>query len=153
MDANIVESAERQQQFYEGCESRARLEVGQQVLLENPSKGKLDPRWTGPWIVIALRGPSTVLLKMGITERAVHINHVCPLLTDEFKNQTEPVAADWTPPLFNHEAEPEATTSESSSVLQEGSTEGQASSPVVPVAAPSQVNPLKEQSWLLAEDE
>jgi len=70
-------------------------------------------QWTGPWIVRALRGPS-VLLKMGITERAVHINRVCPLLTDEFKNQSEPVAADWTP-LFNHEAEREATTSESSS--------------------------------------
>ena len=44
VDANIVESAERQQQFYEGCESCARLEVGQQVLLGNPTKGKLDPR-------------------------------------------------------------------------------------------------------------
>ena len=90
---------------------------------------------------------------MGITEHPVHINRVCPLLTDEFENHTEPVEADWTPPLFNHEAEPEATTSESSSELQEGPTEGQASSPVVPVAAPTQVKPLKEQSWLLAEDE
>ena len=78
---------------------------------------------------------------MGITERAVHINRVRPLLTDKFKNHTEPVTADWTPPLFNHEAEPEAITSESSSELQEGPTEGQASSPVVPEAAPSHVNP------------
>lgn len=75
VDANIVESAERQQQFYKSCESRARLEV----LLGNPTKGKLDSQWTGPWIVRALRGPSTVLLKMGITERTVHINRVCPL--------------------------------------------------------------------------
>ena len=43
VDANIVESAERQQQFYEGCESHARLEVGQQVLLDNPTNRKLDP--------------------------------------------------------------------------------------------------------------
>jgi len=42
-----------------------------------------------------------------------------------------------TPPGINHEAEPEATTSESSPELQEGPTEGQASSLVVPEAAQS----------------
>ena len=132
VEANIVESAERQQQSYEGCESRATLEVGQQVLLDNPTKGKLDPRWTGPWTVRALRGPSTVQLRMGTMERAVHINRVRPLLTDSSEDRTEPVAAD---------CEPDNPTMETASEFQGCSAEAQASSPAIPEAAQPQATP------------
>ena len=47
VDANLVESTERQKKFYSGSFS-ANVHVGQQVLLNNPAAGKLDPCWTGP---------------------------------------------------------------------------------------------------------
>ena len=101
VDANLVESADQQRRSYHGSEWNVKIRVGQQVLLNNPTKGKLDPRWTGPWIVTALQGSTTVLLKMGSTERAVHINRVRPLLTEEGVDHR--VLPDWSPPLFHHE--------------------------------------------------
>ena len=101
VDANIVESAERQRQSYRGSETRVKLRSGQQVLLNNPTKGKLDPRWTGPWTISDLKGPSTVLLRMGTTKCAVHINRVRPFLAEESGEQQ--VSTDWTPPLFHQE--------------------------------------------------
>lgn len=101
VDANLVEAADRQQRYYQGCESNTKLSVGQQVLLNNPTRGKLDPRWTGPWTITALKGPSTIVLKLGSTERAVHINRVRPLLAEDTAGS--PVLTDWSPPLFSHE--------------------------------------------------
>ena len=75
--------------------------VGQQVLLNNPTKGKLDLRWTGPWIVTALKGPSTISLRIGSTERAVHVNQLHPLLTEEGVDHG--MLAGWSPPMFHHE--------------------------------------------------
>ena len=40
-----MEAATRQQQNY-GFNEQVSLQVGQEVLLDNPTKGKLDPRWT-----------------------------------------------------------------------------------------------------------
>ena len=96
-----VESAYRQGRAGQDREKSSRLLVGQKVLLNNPTRGKLDPRWTGPWTVSGLRGPTTVLLRLGSTDHAVHMNRVRPLLTEESKNQ-EP-RAEWSPPLFHHE--------------------------------------------------
>ena len=42
MEANTVEAADRQQQNYHSREP-TKLQVGQEVLLDNPTKGKLDP--------------------------------------------------------------------------------------------------------------
>ena len=42
-----------------------------------------------------------MLLRLGSTNRAVHMNRVRSLLTEESKNQ-EP-QAEWSPPLFHHE--------------------------------------------------
>ena len=47
VEANVVESADRQQQNYHSGKS-LKLRVGQEVLPDNPTKGKLDPHWTGP---------------------------------------------------------------------------------------------------------
>ena len=62
---------------------------------------KLDPRWTGPWKVVEMKGFSTVALRMGAAERRVHINRVRPLLTKDTQNPV--VGQDWTPPLFTYE--------------------------------------------------
>lgn len=101
VDANLVESAEQQQRSYNGSESNIEIQVGQQVLLNNLTRGKLDPQWTGPWNVTAHKGPSTIWLKMRSTERAVHINRVRPLLTEEGADHR--VLTDWSPTLFCHE--------------------------------------------------
>ena len=50
VDANIVQSAGRQQHFHTSAKP-PHLRQGQRVLLNNPTKGKLDPRWTDPWVV------------------------------------------------------------------------------------------------------
>ncbi len=104
VDANIVEAAEQQCRYYRHGEAPQSLRVGEQVLLNNPTKGKLDPRWTGPWSVTGLKGPSSVSLKLGASERTVHINRVRPLLSEEDEAH-EPVTA-WFPPLFDHETAP-----------------------------------------------
>ena len=56
-------------------------------------------------MVTELKGPSTVLLRIGTSVRTVHINRVRPPLLTEVKDQTE--STNWTPPpLFNHEEDP-----------------------------------------------
>ena len=56
------------------------LYIGQHVLLSNPSCGKLDPRWSGPWTVTELKDPTSVTIKMGRSEKTVHTNRLNPLL-------------------------------------------------------------------------
>ena len=89
IEANIVESAEHQQLSHYNSVAGEKLKVGQEILLNNVTKGKLDPRWTG-------QGSSTVLLRISTMVRAVHINHVRPFLT-EVTDQTE--STNWTPPI------------------------------------------------------
>ena len=101
VDANSIEAANEQKHSYRSSDVHSQFSQGQQVLLSNEVAGKLDPRWTGPWTVIEMKGPTTVVLRMGTAERIVHINRVSPLLMKDTQN---PVAEqDWTPPLFIHE--------------------------------------------------
>ena len=79
VEANVVEAADRQQREYGGSEGK-QLCTGQHVLLSNPSCGKLDPQWTGPWTVTELKGPTNVTIKMVTSERIVHTNRLRPLL-------------------------------------------------------------------------
>ena len=66
-----------------------------------------------------------MLLRIGTTVRAVHINRVRPLLT-EVKDQTE--STNWTPPLFNHEEDPMRPTSEELLEVQDDSLSIEAAS-------------------------
>ena len=100
MDTNSVRSAEMQQKSYKSSDNHTQLSPGQQVLLSNAVAGKLDPRWTGPWTVVEMMGPSIVALRMGTAERKVHINRVRPLLMKDAENPV--VRQDWTPPLFSY---------------------------------------------------
>ena len=51
VEANIVDSACCQQKKYHSGEPTI-LIAGQKVLVDDPTRGKLDPRWTGPWTVV-----------------------------------------------------------------------------------------------------
>ena len=97
VESNIVDSACRLQKTYRSGESIT-LSAGQKVLVDNPTRGKLDAHWTGPWTVIQQDGTS-VKIKMGAKEQVVHVNRVRPLLQ---KDTSEPGFQNWTPPLFQH---------------------------------------------------
>ena len=101
MEANIVESADRQQQNYHIREPQ-KLRVGQEVLLDNPTKEKLDPRWTGSWQVKEVKGPLNVRIIMDDKERLVHVNGVRPLLRAEQTTDGSIISERWSPPLFQH---------------------------------------------------
>ena len=75
------------------------LMAGQRVLVDNPTRGKLDAHWTGPWTVIQQDGTS-VRIRMGTKEQVVHVNRVCPLLQKDTSVSEGP--GNWTPPLFQH---------------------------------------------------
>ena len=68
-----------QTQNHQGKEP-VKLQVGQEVLLDNPTKRKLDPCWTGPQKVTELTGPLNVKIVMNDKQRVVHVNRVRPFL-------------------------------------------------------------------------
>ena len=96
--------------FRHRCGVGVKLRLKQEGLLKNATQGKLDPQWTGPYIVTGFKGLSTVLLRIGITVRRVYINVVCPLLTEEQRDQTE--STNWTSTLLHHETGPMGLTPE-----------------------------------------
>ena len=51
-----MESAEHQQLSRHNSVAGKKLKVGQEILLNNVTKGKLDPQWTGPYVVTELKG-------------------------------------------------------------------------------------------------
>ena len=55
VDANIVKSSDRQQHYYKSS-NPPHLKQGQKVLLSNATRGKLDPQWTDPWVVLECHG-------------------------------------------------------------------------------------------------
>jgi len=63
VDANIVRSAGQQQQYYKSSRP-PQLREGQKILLSNTMRGKLDPRWTGPWVVQNYHNPTTLRIKI-----------------------------------------------------------------------------------------
>ena len=81
VDASLVESASKQEHFYNSSQL-PQFKKGQKVLLNNPTKGKLDPRWTGPWVV-QHQNNTTLRIKKGSRDQTVHVNRVRPLLERE----------------------------------------------------------------------
>ena len=101
VDANMVQSSSQQQRSYRSSEHPTPLKCGQQVLLENPRAGKLDPRWSGPWIVKRMKGSTSMLLSKGASEQLVHVNRVRPLLIEDSEDSVVPDR--WSPPFFHYE--------------------------------------------------
>ena len=97
VESSIVDSAYRLQKTYRSSESIT-LSAGQKVLVDNPTRGKLDAHWTGLWTVIQ-QDSTSVKIKMGAKEQVVHVNLIRPLLQ---KDTSEPRFQNWTPPLFEH---------------------------------------------------
>ena len=91
MEAIIVEATCKQAKYYNNQEP-VKLSVGQQVLLDDPTKRKLDPRWTGPWEVKEFKEPSTVKIRKGTSTHVVHVNRTRPLLRGEVDDTSVPKA-------------------------------------------------------------
>ena len=89
----MVKSSEQQQHYYKSSSSL-------KVLLSNATKGKLDPRWTGPCVVQKCHGPTTLGIKKDNKEQVVHINHVRPFLEEDMDTLPSP---NWSPPLFQND--------------------------------------------------
>ena len=98
VDANITESAARQLNSYHSGTVTTLVE-GQKVLVNNPTRHKLDAQWTGPWIVLKTIDATSVKVKMGTREQIVHINRIRPLLQED---SSVTGSQGWTPPLFTH---------------------------------------------------
>ena len=98
VEANIIESAAQQQKSYHSGEE-IRLAEGQKVLVSNPTRGKLDARWTGPWTVLKQIDATCVKVKMGSREQVIHMNRIRPLL---MKDTSTTETLTWEPPLFTH---------------------------------------------------
>ena len=97
VDANIIESAIRQKNpYHSGTGTTASLVEG---LVNNPTRNKLEPHWTGPWIVQKIVDITGVRVKMGTREQVVHINRIRPLLQEDSSAKEGQF---WSPPLFTH---------------------------------------------------
>ena len=103
VDANMVKSSEQQQHYYKSS-SCPQLKEGQKVLLSNATKGKLDPRWTGPWVMQKHHGPTKLKIKKDNKEQMVHIHRVRPFLEEDV--DTFP-SSNWIPPLFQSDSHDE----------------------------------------------
>ena len=76
-------------------------------MLSNPSCGKLDLRWTGPWTVTELKGPTSVTTDK---DENVRMNCDTNRLTLLLEPPSEPlrVFVDWCPLLFEHQEDNES---------------------------------------------
>ena len=92
-------SSGQQQQHYRSS-NPPQLKKGQKVLLSNATRGKLDPRWMGPWIVQKYHGSTTVRIKKGKREQVVHTNRIRPFLEEDVDTQQ---SSTWSPPLFQND--------------------------------------------------
>ena len=69
------------------------------MLVDNPTRHKLDPQWTGPWVVQKVIDTTSVRVKKDAREQVVHINRVRPLLQEDSSIEECRL---WSPPLFTH---------------------------------------------------
>ena len=98
VEANSLEATTCQQSEYRS-EEATKLTAGQKVLVTNPVRGKLDPQWTGPWIVVKRIDATNVKIKIGTREQVIHINRIRSLLK---KDMTVGKPLTWAPPLFTY---------------------------------------------------
>jgi len=78
------------------------LQVGQEVLLNNPARSKLESCWTGPWVVRGWKGPLNVKIQMNNKEQVVHVNRIRPLLRPDLGTERSKPDEQWSPSLFQY---------------------------------------------------
>ena len=70
------------------------------MLLSNATRGKLDPWWTGPWVVLECHGPTTLRIQKDGKEQVVHVNRVRPFLEEDMNPL---LSSTLNPPLFQND--------------------------------------------------
>ena len=102
VDANLIESADQQQQSYHGTELNVKIMQGWTTgSTKQSNKGATNSPMDWTLDCYSPPGSTTILLKMGSIELVVNINHVRPLLTEAGVDHR--VLPDWSPPLLHHE--------------------------------------------------
>ena len=120
-----MESAEHQQLSHRNSVAGKKLKVGQEILLNNVTKGKAGPSMDRTLCGHRLKGLLTVLLRISTMVRAVHINRVHP---DRSEGSDRVHELD--SPLFHHKEGPRPTSEE---LLEDSLEDPQEPSLVPPV--------------------
>jgi transposase InsO family protein len=76
---NLKRAKERSKKYYDRRMNAYTFKVGNHAyLLKEPSKGKLDDQYTGPYEIIEVLGNNNVKLQIGNRTRIVHIDKLKP---------------------------------------------------------------------------
>lgn len=107
VETHMIDAAHHQQRSYNQRVQQRSFQVGDTVWLDLPTADKLDPKWEGGWIVKAVQGQTTYVIKDGRKDRTVHINRLCkwiqPAYTHSESSDDTSHEAVWNPPMIEHE--------------------------------------------------
>jgi hypothetical protein len=74
---NLIDNKEKSKTVYDRKQNEINISVGDKVFIKNHiRKGKLSPKWLGPYEVISLQDNENVLIKRGRKEVRLHKNEL-----------------------------------------------------------------------------
>lgn len=76
VESNMVQAAHNQKAYYDQHSKQITLKTGDPVWLSVPTRGKLQPKWEGNWIVKSVKSPVTVEITDNQRVRIVHVNRI-----------------------------------------------------------------------------
>ena len=78
VESHIVQEAKCQKEHYDTHTQSREFCEGDAVWLQNPTAGKLDPKWKGGWVVKKVHSPVTLQIehRKSLRSRVVHINRI-----------------------------------------------------------------------------
>ena len=109
VESHIVQEAKRQKEHYDTRTQSREFCEGDAVWLQNPTAGKLDPKWEGGWFVKNVHSPVTLNIehRKSLRSRVVHINRIrrCILRESTLSREVK-----WEPASIKHFSVPADST-------------------------------------------
>ena len=111
VESHIVQEAKRQKEHYDTLTQSREFCEGDAVWLQNPTAGKLDPKWEGGWVVKKVHSPVTLQIehRKSLRSRVVHINRIRRCILRE-KESTLSRDVEWEPASIEHFSVPADST-------------------------------------------
>ena len=111
VESHIVQEAKRQKEHYDTRTQSREFWEGDAVWLQNPTAGKLDPKWEGGWVVKKVHSPVTLQIehRKSLRSRVVHINRIRRCILRE-KESTLSRDVEWEPASIEHFSVPADST-------------------------------------------